>query len=53
MTRSPGYEQNYIKTVNPYFENEEIFNSHYVGSMIQGLSYALDGVRPAMWVKYK
>lgn len=54
MTRSPGYFQNSIKTVNPHFESEELlFNSNYVGSMIQDLSFDLDGVRPAMWVKYK
>ena len=53
MTRSPGYEQNYVKTIQPHFEDEEIFTSSYVGSMIQGLSFDLDGIRPAMWVKYK
>ena len=54
MTRSPGYFQNSIKTVNPLFESEELlFNSNYAGSMIQDLSFDLDGVRPAMWVKYK
>ena len=53
MTRSPGYEQDAVKTIQPYFEDEEIFTSSYVGSMIQGLSFDLDGIRPAMWVKYK
>lgn len=52
MTRSPGFQQNYIKMINPYRDIDTIFDSEYVGiDMISG--YHLDGVRPAMWVKYK
>ena len=54
MTRSPGYEQDTVKSVcSNSLEEEYIFDSTHAGGSVAWLSYPIDGVRPAMWVKYK
>ena len=54
MTRSPGYEQDTVKSVSTNsLEEEYIFDSTHAGGSVAWLSYPIDGVRPAMWVKYK